>query len=288
MKGGEYGTSLAAAAARGDTTICHMLLASGADLDVRAEARYLPNASAAVFAAKDGHTEVLQQLLEAYTTLTVAFEAAVISQQRATAEVLLSAGVNVDDSFSGDYWHYATIRDDISHAVLQAAKNGDIDMMRVLATAGANIDVASQHGWTALHYVASLNHTELLALLIDELEADMNLRLGNGSLPIHLAAEGGHDIAIRILLDRGAPVNDQNHNGRTPLHVAADKCTDTVAETLLSYGARLDVQDQTGLTPMGTAEFALTEAGNQMLIRDEKSSKRLIALLEGYSNSNLQ
>jgi ankyrin repeat protein len=88
MKGGEYGTSLAAAAARGDTTICHMLLASGADLDVRAEARYLPNASAAVFAAKDGHTEVLQQLLEAYTaqelaplsTLTVAFEAAVISQ----------------------------------------------------------------------------------------------------------------------------------------------------------------------------------------------------------------
>ena len=42
-----------------------------------------------------------------------------------------------------------------------------------------------------------------------------------GGTPLHIAAKKGHVDAARLLLDRGAAVDQANNNGATPLWIAA-------------------------------------------------------------------
>jgi len=66
------------------------------------------------------------------------------------------------------------------------------------------------------------------------------------------AAEGNHNLeVIRVLLEAGARVNDQDKLGRTPLILAAAKNLNPgVLLTLLEAGAQIDQKDKSGLTPL--------------------------------------
>ena len=45
----------------------------------------------------------------------------------------------------------------------------------------------------------------------------------NENTPLHLATEGGHLEAVKIMLINGVSPNDENKQGFTPVHLAA-KC----------------------------------------------------------------
>ncbi|XP_011300721.1 acyl-CoA-binding domain-containing protein 6 [Fopius arisanus] len=75
-------------------------------------------------------------------------------------------------------------------------------------------------------------------------------------LPIHWAADRGHMLTIKCLIERGADIDAQDNDGQTPLHYAASCGHADVVEYLLSIGAK-SLKDHDGLTPKQVADERL-------------------------------
>ena len=82
---------------------------------------------------------------------------------------------------------------------------------------------------------------------------DINARYGN-DLTVLMWAAGYSDEAgtqdmekvIKLLLDRGARIDDQDNRGRTPLMIAAELNHTVAVELLLAHGADKGLRDKQG------------------------------------------
>ena len=106
-------------------------------------------------------------------------------------------------------------------ALVFAAREGDLESARILIASGADVNQATQYGWTPL-LTATQNRHYALATFLLERGADPNIANKGGWTPLYLATdtrniEGGdypvraadldHLDFIRTLLARGANVN---------------------------------------------------------------------------------
>ena len=83
------------------------------------------------------------------------------------------------------------------------------------------MNVAQSDGMTALHWAAELGNVELVRLLVDA-GADLEAPTRIGDLtPLHIGAEVGQSGTVRALLEAGANAESRNANGSAPLHFAA-------------------------------------------------------------------
>ena len=118
-------------------------------------------------------------------------------------------------------------------AFLLGAKNTDLEVLKVLLAAGADINIPSADGSTPLMVAAGLG-----MWYVGE---------DGGSLP------GQEDEAfevVKLCVERGANVNAVNTIGETPLHGAAFRGVNAIAEYLVDKGAKLDTKDTRGWTPL--------------------------------------
>jgi len=92
--------------------------------------------------------------------------------------------------------------------------------IEALLRAGANPDVRGNSGSTPLHYAASNNDLDLVALLL-RYEASINLPENYGNTPLHYACRGRGLETIRFLLNKGADPSKTNKSLDTPLLSAA-------------------------------------------------------------------
>lgn len=81
---------------------------------------------------------------------------------------------------------------------------------------------------------------------------------------LHLAALGGHNLALKVLLDRGCPVGilSGESTRRTALHLAIKENKSTIANTLIRRGADVNALTAANETTLHKAAFS----GNQELI----------------------
>ena len=117
-----------------------------------------------------------------------------------------------------------------------AAKNTDVEAMRVLVEAGADPLVPSADHTTPLMVAAGV------AIFIPGEDG--------GSLP---GQEAEVLAAVRICIARGADVNAVNDRGETALHGAAFRGVNAVVDLLVERGARLDATTVEGWTPLALA-----------------------------------
>jgi uncharacterized protein len=111
---------------------------------------------------------------------------------------------------------------------IRAAVSGDITVMRLLLDKGADPNILTEGGTSALMAAAGLNwvvqqsYTEPKESLLQ---------------------------AVQICLEKGADVNAANSAGQTAVMGAANRGSDDILRLLVKSGARLDVADKQGRTP---------------------------------------
>ncbi len=96
-------------------------------------------------------------------------------------------------------------------ALLLAAWRGKNDAVKWLLERGARINAPSNQ-WSALHYAVFNGNTELAKYLIDQ-GADVNARSTNGSSVLMMAVYEGHEELIKPLLEKGADRTIKNDWG---------------------------------------------------------------------------
>ena len=159
---------------------------------------------------------------------------------------LLDSGVNVDTSGDDD--------DNYPPLILATDKN-HYNSVALLLSRGANVNLQTSSGITALLIAAQKGHEAIAALLLDN-GADPDLQTNTGIFPLVAAARFHQPGCVALLLKQGANVHLQSYSGHTPLSGAAASGCDTCIELLLNSDATIDFQDKNGNTPLFEAAFA--------------------------------
>jgi ankyrin repeat protein len=131
-----------------------------------------------------------------------------------------------------------------------AAMTGDMDVMRLLLSRGAQPDAE------ALSEAITFDHPESAQALIDA-GADANITEGSGINLLHWAAMTNRPAMIPILAKAGVPVDAIDDAGYTPLMYAAtvDVGGTETLKALLTAGANRSIRNARGRTPIQQARF---------------------------------
>ncbi|MDD2714226.1 MAG: ankyrin repeat domain-containing protein [Simplicispira sp.] len=132
-----------------------------------------------------------------------------------------------------------------------------LDSLRVvqalLAARNLNVEARNAHGESPLMLAALKGHTEIAKTLIAR-DADVNK---TGWTPLHYAASGEepqHLAVMALLLEHHAYIDAASPNGTTPLMMAAQYGTAEGVQLLLQEGADPSLKNQLGLSAV---DFAL-------------------------------
>ncbi|KAK1938808.1 Ankyrin-3 [Phytophthora citrophthora] len=80
--------------------------------------------------------------------------------------------------------------------------------------------------------------------------ANPNVRSDRGKTALHYAISDGLCEAARVLLDAGASIDAQDEDGRTPLYCAVQERSLLVIHLLLNNRASIDLEDNSGVSPL--------------------------------------
>ena len=249
----------------GDLAAVNLFLTAG--MDPNATTGSSPNSigedigqTALMAAASKGHSKIVVALLTAgadvkksnstHTALSLAASAGYVDILR----VLIGKRTDVDA---------------INDAFIDAAGSRRLDAMRLLVERGAEV---KKVGSRALIFLMSRGGgsvngegehdrevSELVKVLLDQ-GAAPNGKDQHGWTPLLAAAYGRYPSAIRLLLEKGAVVNekcdcpDTGYGGSTALMLAVNRGALASVEALLSKGADVNQRNDKGETALTMAE----------------------------------
>jgi hypothetical protein len=114
----------------------------------------------------------------------------------------------------------------------------------------------------------------IIASLLASDKLDTNSTDSSGRTPLSWVAGRGHEVAVKLLLEKGAELETKDQSGRTPLSWAAGSGNEAAAvvKLLLEKGAELETKDQSGQTPLSWAAGRGHEEAMKLLL--EKGAKK--------------
>lgn len=187
--------------------------------------------------------------VDGFTPLNLAVNLA----STAVVEKLVAVpGINLD----------AKSTDDVNPPIYDAAGKGKLDVVKVLAEAGADINnVGGPSGVSPVGRAILAGHTEIVRYLISR-GADVTVRDLDGDSPAFLAALRGDLEIIKMLRKAGADLEAAGGRNKVSLlTIAAEKGDLKVVEYLIDQ--RVDV-DQEGIDG-DTAVFVASSSGSENL-----------------------
>ena len=256
--------ALHAAASSGDeNTLCTLLpYASALEIDLFAA---LPNT------IRQGKVSCAERLITAGARFDVsksehraALYATIPKEELDSTSAMLvqRCQVNVVDLYEivGDYGGcFELYSTQVPRPLVFAAIKGLTLTLKAMLETGTAIDDSDHLGKTALHHAAEMGHSMAIRLLL-EYDADVNAYtrcldvVTAGLTALHLAAMGGHTDVVQILCEHGARVNEMGEpRSYTPLHLAAKHGHPDTIRKLLDHGAYLNHEDFRGWTPLDYA-----------------------------------
>ena len=127
---------------------------------------------------------------------------------------------------------------------------GDPSAVAELLAAGASVTARNEDGRTPLNCACMYGDLKVVRLLVEQGGSDLSEQSTNGSHPIFLAAEKGHDDLTRYLIRKKAPVNLPDGDGITPLMVALLLNHMNCFKLLLEAGADVNKKSNDDRTPL--------------------------------------
>jgi ankyrin repeat protein len=138
-------------------------------------------------------------------------------------------------------------------ALIWAATRNDVQMADLLLRAGADPKSANEYGATAL-YAAAANTDPAMTLRLLAAGADANAHLVSGETPLMEAARRGNLSIVRLMLAGGADPNAQEANaGQNALMWAISERHDAVAAELARHGADINARSKNGFAAISFA-----------------------------------
>jgi ankyrin repeat protein len=278
LVGGE--TVLMTCARAGEPAAVRALLRRGADVNAKEPSH---SQTALMWAAAQGHPEAVAVLLEGGADLRARSRD---YTQTVTSEVTQRAG--------REELNYTVTRGG-STALLFAARSGDVESVRLLLAAGADVNDALPDGTSALVLAAHSGHGSVAALLLEKganpdaaaigytalhaavLRSDLNL----------VTALLAHKADVNAPITKGTPVrrNSQDFElpktliGATPYLLAAKFLEVDIMRALAAGGADTRRPMKDGATPL----MAAAGLGIAPPAQDEKrgTDRRGLAILDG-------
>jgi 26S proteasome non-ATPase regulatory subunit 10 len=120
------------------------------------------------------------------------------------------------------------------------------ELVKTLLSKGADPNMKTSGGQTALHFAASKTNLDVAKLLL-EAKASARVKDKRGQLALHRAAAVGSVPMIKLLLEKGkSPLNATDVDGWTALHHAVSEGHGDAALCLLLAGAEWDKEDREG------------------------------------------
>jgi serine/threonine-protein phosphatase 6 regulatory ankyrin repeat subunit A/serine/threonine-protein phosphatase 6 regulatory ankyrin repeat subunit B len=245
--GGEYGaTALMYAASNGHTEIIKILLTHGAEINVKKN-----NGETALMAAVTSRLESLEtvQILLDYKA-----EVNAKDHQGTTALMKTYSRVKIAQLLL-DYGADVNAKDNDNVTALMEASGADtIETVRTLLAYGAEVNAVTHDGYTAL-MMASLRWQleNVQALLAQGAEVNVKDHFGGTAL-IYAAMMDENTEIVKLLLAHGAEVEAKDHEGKTALiHAAWSNDNQEKVNVLLAHGAKIDATDNEGNTALSVA-----------------------------------
>ena len=171
---------------------------------------------------------------------------AVSERKYEIAELLIKNGANVMARFS---------KDKVTPLHMSVTSEGDDlsgnFLLKLLIKYGADVNAKMTNGDIPLHLAARHGHDYRAQILIQN-ESNVNAIMEDEMRPLHWASKNGHFKIVEMLVEAGADVNaTQESHGWTPLHFAVHAKHLKMVKYLVKSGARLDVKDRIkGGTPI--------------------------------------
>ena len=125
-------------------------------------------------------------------------------------------------------------------AIMWAASNDDLELVRALINAKANVAAKNQFGTSAITEAAIIGSEKVIDALV-KAGADPNTRNPEGETPLMAVARSGKVEAARRLLEAGADINaTESFGGQSALMWAAAQGQGDMVKLLASKGADLN------------------------------------------------
>uniref|UniRef100_A0A8C8FJX5 Histone-lysine N-methyltransferase EHMT1-like n=1 Tax=Oncorhynchus tshawytscha TaxID=74940 RepID=A0A8C8FJX5_ONCTS len=201
-------TPLHVAAAAGHQEICHLLVQSGANLDICDGDQRTP----LMEACENNHLETVRYLLsagaiashkdvEGFTCLHLA---AKIGHYNIVEHLLSTGLIDINCQDDGGWT-----------AMIWATEYKHLNQVELLLIKGADINIRDKEENICLHWAAFSGSVEIAELLL-EAKCDLHAVNIHGDSPLHIAARENRLECVTLLLSRGVDVNLKNREGETP------------------------------------------------------------------------
>lgn len=191
-----------------------------------------------------GMTTYLTNILESTKDITPLFKA-IKEGNAASVQEALQSGCDVNDTFGGSYT-----------ALMAAVYKGDLEIIKLLVQAGAELDSYDSSGNTPFMFAFydTTPKPAVVAYLLS-LNVDTNIINDQEYTPLILASLNNHVASIKLLIEAGVNIEEKGQSNATALLLATgNNCVEAV-KALASAGADIETRNEFSLTPLMTAAF---------------------------------